>query len=125
MTGPINPSSNAAWQAIDQSKQFDRFVRRACIGAWTAAFIAVLVYAVLVVAQVVQMARMASVGVVGNLMTLAAATPLIFVVGVISLLIATLTTVGIFMRQRTASLAEIQLRLAALEDMLGNEGNAS
>ncbi len=125
MTGPTNPSSNAAWQAIDQSKRFDRFVRRACIGAWTAAFIAVLAYAVLVVAQMVQMFRLAGVGAVSNLGALAIVTPLIIVVGVISLLIATLTTVGIFMRQRTASLAEIQLRLAALEDMLGNEANAS
>ena len=125
MTGPTNPSNNAAWQAIDQSKRFDRFVRRACIGAWSAAFIAVLAYAVLVVAQMVQMFRLAGVGAVSNLGALAIVTPLIIVVGVISLLIATLTTVGIFMRQRTASLAEIQLRLAALEDMLANDGSAS
>jgi len=41
------------------------------------------------------------------------------------LLIAALSTVGVFLRQRTASLAEIQLRLAALEDMLGARGDAS
>ena len=125
MTAPIHPSSNAAWEAIDQSKRFDRFIRRACIAGWTAAFIAVLAYAVLVIAQMVQMFRLAGVGAVSNIMTLAAATPLIIVVGVVSLLIATLTTVGIFMRQRTASLAEIQLRLAALEDMLAHDGSAS
>jgi hypothetical protein len=49
-----------------------------------------------------------------------AALPLIVVLGLLSLLIATLTTVGIFLRLRTASLAEIQLRLAALEDMLAS-----
>jgi len=33
-------------------------------------------------------------------------------------LIATLSTIGIFLRLRTASLIEIQLRLAALEEIL-------
>jgi hypothetical protein len=36
----------------------------------------------------------------------------------LSLLVAGLSTVGIFLRLRTARLAEIQLRLAALEEML-------
>ncbi len=44
--------------------------------------------------------------------------PLIAVTGVLSVLIATVSTVGIFLRLRTASLAEIQVRLAALEQML-------
>jgi hypothetical protein len=35
-----------------------------------------------------------------------------------SVLIATLSTVAVFLRLRTSSLAETQLRLAALEDML-------
>jgi hypothetical protein len=35
-------------------------------------------------------------------------------------LIATLSTIGIFLRLRTSSLAEIQLRLAALEAMLSS-----
>jgi hypothetical protein len=47
-----------------------------------------------------------------------AAMPLFIVLGLLSVLIATLSTVGIFLRLRTASLAEIQLRLAALEEML-------
>jgi len=47
--------------------------------------------------------------------------PLITVLGYLSLLIATLSTVDIFFRMRTASLAEIQLRLATLEDMLASQ----
>lgn len=50
--------------------------------------------------------------------------PLVVVLGTISLLIATLSTVGIFFRLRTASLAEIQLRLAALEDVLRSKPDA-
>ena len=49
---------------------------------------------------------------------LALTMPLIAVTGVLSVLIATVSTVGVFLRLRTASLAEIQVRLAALEQML-------
>ena len=38
--------------------------------------------------------------------------------------IATLSTIAIFLRLRTSSLAEIQLRLAALEEMLADERRA-
>jgi hypothetical protein len=42
----------------------------------------------------------------------------------IILLIAALSTVGIFLQVRTANLAEIQLRLATLEDLLQERGGA-
>ena len=44
--------------------------------------------------------------------------PLVYVVGLVSLLIAVLSTIGVFIRSRTATLGEIQLRLAALESIL-------
>ena len=40
------------------------------------------------------------------------------VVGCFSVLVATLATIAIFLRLRTASLTEIQVRLAALEEMI-------
>ena len=46
-----------------------------------------------------------------------AAMPFMVVLSVLSVLIATLTTIGIFIRSRAATL-EIQLRLAALEEMI-------
>jgi hypothetical protein len=117
-------SSNSAWNAIDQSRRFDRFVRRACIAAWTGTFVVVLAYAALVVAQIIPLLKLAAVGELWTVSALEETRPLLIMIGVISLLIASLTTVGVFMRQRTASLAEIQLRLAALEDMLAGQGNA-
>jgi hypothetical protein len=42
----------------------------------------------------------------------------LIVLGALAVLIATLSTIGIFLRLRTASLIEIQLRLAALEEIL-------
>jgi hypothetical protein len=47
--------------------------------------------------------------------------PLLTVVGMLSALVATLSTIAIFLRLRTSSLSEIQLRLAALEDILSAE----
>jgi hypothetical protein len=114
--------SNSAWDAIEQSRRFDRFVRRACIAAWTGALVAVLGYGALVVAQIVHLLRLAAVGGIMTIAALEEAKPLLIIIGVISLLIATLTTLGIFMRQRAVSLSEIQLRLAALEDMLQGQG---
>ena len=38
----------------------------------------------------------------------------------LSVLVATVSTIGVFIRMRTSSLHEIQLRLAALEDMLAS-----
>lgn len=44
--------------------------------------------------------------------------PLVIALGILSVLIATVSTIGMFVRMRTASLHEIQLRLAALEEMI-------
>jgi len=52
------------------------------------------------------------------------AMPLIGVLWTLSLLVSALTTVGVFLRLRTASLSEIQLRLAALEEMLTAQSDA-
>jgi hypothetical protein len=41
------------------------------------------------------------------------------------LVVATLSTIGIFLRMRTATLSEIQLRLAALESMLAAEPDSA
>ncbi len=82
-----------------------------------------LVFAVIIVQHMLLVRRRIAVGVDSPLALYDAAMPLVAVVGVVSLLVATLTTVGIFLRLRTASLSEIQLRLAALEEML--QGAAS
>lgn len=51
--------------------------------------------------------------------------PLIYALGAVGLLTGVLATVGSFMRFRTASLDEIQLRLAVIEEaLLGDGGEA-
>jgi hypothetical protein len=119
-----NSGSEKLWDAIDQEKRRDRFLKRVSIAAWSVVFVVVLVFAVITGITVAQFVKAATVGAVPWLTVLGSAYPLVVVLGTVSLLIATLTTVGIFLRLRTASLLEIQLRLAALEEMLASRKDA-
>jgi hypothetical protein len=110
---------------IEKEKRRDRFIRRVSFTAWTVTFLIAVVFTVLVGAQVAQMAKAARVGAAPWSEVFGTALPLVIVLGFLSLLVATLSTVGIFLRLRTASLAEIQLRLAALEEMLAARGDSA
>jgi hypothetical protein len=123
MTNASDTRSAAAWAGIEQEKRFDRFIRRVCAAAWSATAIGVLAYAVLIGVNVVGAIRAARVGVTTPADVLLTVTPLVVAIGLFSALVAILTTIGLFLRQRTASLTEIQLRLAALEDMLAGQGD--
>jgi hypothetical protein len=110
------------WSWIEGERVLDRRVRRVSKIAWIVTFVALLLYGARVLVNVVMM--------LGNVsgkgyppgellaITLDQALPLITVLGVLSFLVAVLSTIGVFLRFRTASLAEIQTRLAAMEEML-------
>jgi len=117
MTRPDAPTEQA-WAMIETERRRDRFIRRVCVAAWTATFVVALLFAVFIAVPVVNMIRMAQVGAVPWSAAFGAAMPFLGVLWTLTLLVAALSTVGVFLRQRTASLAEIQLRLAALEEML-------
>lgn len=111
-------SSDRTWALVENEKRRDRFIRRVNIAAWTTTFALVLLIAALVGLQVAELARAGMLGVVPWSTVIGSAMPLLDVLWKLSLLVAGLSTVGIFLRLRTASLAEIQLRLAVLEEML-------
>ena len=106
---------------IENERRRDRFIRRVSIIAWSVTFLLVLLVAGLVGMQATQMARAAQVGMVPRATVVGSVMPLIDVLWKLSLLVAGLSTVGIFLRLRTASLTEIQLRLAALEAMIASK----
>jgi len=91
------------------------------IAAWATTFIIVLIVAVMTSISLVEMTKAQMLGAVPWMTVMASAMPLIDVLWKLSLLVAVLSTVGIFLRLRTASLTEIQLRLAALEEMLASK----
>jgi Na+/proline symporter len=121
------PSSayEAAWSAIDREKRRDRTIRRLSIISWSTTFLVLLVFAAIMLARIVLVQQRVEAGLAMPQAAYDAALPLVAVFGVFSLLIATLSTVGIFLRLRTASLSEIQLRLASLEDMVRGERRES
>ena len=121
MTPMTSSASEQAWAMIDQEKRRERFLRRINAAAWTLTFVVVAVFGVISIWQLIELLHSPMFG--GGLLPtssllFAALYPLLVVLGVLSVLIATLSTIGIFLRLRTASLIEIQLRLAALEELL-------
>ena len=114
---------SSAWQLVEEEKRRDRTLRRVSVAAWAATFLVVAVFAVIVAMRVSLMWGLASVGALDRHAVFDAAVPLVLVVGVLSLLVAVLATVGIFLRLRTASLAEIRLRLSAIEAVLAGQGD--
>lgn len=118
MTTPTTPAADKAWTMIELEKRRDRSLRRAAKIAWTVTFVLVVVLAIMNGIQIAEMMRTFAGGMLPASMVFYSAMPLIIVIGILSTLIATLATVGIFLRMRTASLTEIQLRLAALEDLM-------
>jgi hypothetical protein len=103
---------------VDRERQRDRTIRRVSIAAWAVTFVAAAAFAGIVAIRMIHLAQLVAVGAGDRQALWQAAVPLVVVLGVLSLLVAVLATVGVFLRLRTASLVEIQLRLAALEAML-------
>lgn len=113
-----------AWLEAERTRA--RRLRKIGYAAWTVTFVVLALYAVIVGIQATRVIRdgvqlhlvFSPKGLDVLLHTIG---PLLVVVGVTALLIAALSTIGIFVRMRTATLAEIQLRLAALERSLTRE----
>jgi hypothetical protein len=114
--------SNDAWKIIENERRRDRFIRGVCITAWVVAFLIVLIVAVLVGSSTLTMYRMYLQDAVPWMTVAGTMLPLVDVLWKLSLLVAALSTVLVFLRLRTASLAEIQMRLAALEELVSSRG---
>jgi len=118
MSATTASASSNVWEAIDTEKRRDRFIRKVSITSWTITFLLVVALGAILVSQMIFVAKtLGGVG-MGWHLALPLMMPLVISLGILSVLIATLSTVAIFLRLRTSSLNEIQLRLAALEDMI-------
>jgi len=103
---------------IEREKRRDKLVRRVSITAWSVTGGAVLFFGAVTGVEVLRLARHAMEGVIPWSLVFGTAMPVFAVIGMLGLLIAVISTVGIFLRLRTASLSEIQMRLAGLEEMI-------
>lgn len=104
MTDQTKASSSAPWEAILRDKRLDRLVRRVSATAWGSTFVVLLGFAGITAIRIAHMLERVHVGAATNLDVIATVMPFVAVSGVLSLLIAVLSTVGIFLRLRTASL---------------------
>ena len=119
MTVHRSSGQDSVWAQVERDRRVDRRLRGLTIAAWTVTIIVVLIFGAATAVRLWAMMRLAP----WWGLAVGAAFPLLAVLGVLSALIATLGTVGIFLRLRTASLTEIHLRLAALEEMLASRAD--
>jgi uncharacterized membrane protein YidH (DUF202 family) len=106
---------------IDVDVKRDRLVRGVTILSWVVTFLVLIGFAVVVGQEASRALTLAHAGMVREQEVLRTLIPLFVVVGTTSLLMALVSTAALFLRQRTASLADIQLRLATLETLLASE----
>lgn len=106
---------------MEQEQRVDRRIRLSAKLGWSTAVVAVVVYGVFRIFAVVHylwrfegqtIPRGAYFEIATNLM------PIVYALGALGLLAGVLATIGSFVRFRTASLEEIQLRLASIEEAL-------
>ena len=108
-------------ELIEAEKGRDRTLKRISTGAWILTFVALLFTAVGVGFNVWWAAEAFLRGQAGMDVIFREAMPFVWIVGAVSLLVAVLSTVGVLLRFRAASLDEIRLRLAAVEQMLTDQ----
>lgn len=115
------------WKNIEKEKRTDRWMKRICIGSWFATILLLLAYVFLILNHYIYQSGG------GGFSTLVFffpyekwTTPLLtytlifFGAGTITFSAAILSTIGIFVRMRTSSLRDIQLRLGTLENAILN-----
>jgi hypothetical protein len=108
---------------VDIEMRRDRLVRWVSTLSWVVTFLVLIGFAVVVGDDASRALGLARAGLAPRGVILHALVPLFVVVGTASLLLALVSTAAVFLRQRTASLADIQLRLATLEAMLARDAN--
>jgi hypothetical protein len=123
MTNAVRTSAQTdAWAAIEKEKRFDRFVRKACVTAWAVTLGLLILFGIGSAVAAVQMVKLIAAAGMPWMSLIGPVMPFLGALWTVCLLVATLTTVGVFLRLRTSSLSEIQLRLSALEEMLAARG---
>ena len=111
-------ATSRAWEVVENEKERNRLLARASVIAWSIALGVAAVYAILSVVEIVNIAEINLGYGVPIIEILPMVRPTVGVLGAMILVIAVLGSAALFLRMRTVSLNELQLRLAALEDVL-------
>lgn len=107
-----------AWSRIEAEQRSDRLFRRLTIVGWSATGFVVLLLVAFGILQIRTAMQFFGGGAASFGAAVGGLVPVVLAVGAFCALAATLATIGLFIRMRSTSMHEIQLRLAALEDLL-------
>lgn len=111
-------ATSRAWEVVENEKERNRLLARASVIAWSIALGVAGIYAILSVVEIVGIAKI-NLGYGAPIIDiLPMLIPTVGVLGAMVLVLAVLGSAALFLRMRTVSLNELQLRLAALEDVL-------
>ena len=121
MNAATQQQKDRIFELIESEKDRDLKLQKIATTAWILVFAALLFTAVGIGFNVWWAAQAYLSQQAGLSVIFREAMPFVWVAGATCLLVAVLSTVGVFLRFRTASLAEIQLRLAVVEEMLASQ----
>ena len=111
-------ATSRAWEVVENEKERNRLLARASVIAWSIALGVAAIYAILSVVEIVAIAEFNVGNGVEIIDVIPLVRPMVGALGAMILVIAVLGSAALYLRMRTVSLNELQLRLAALEDVL-------
>lgn len=118
----VNETEKAQiWTMIEKEKKRDRKIKLISTIAWSITIILLLVYMVFTAIDLAHALKGYHKGLVPFKFVIESITPFLMISGGLGLIIAVLSTIGMFLRMRTTTLLEIQQRLANLEGMITSE----
>ncbi|MBO3698628.1 hypothetical protein [Roseivirga sp. E12] len=116
-------SNDAVWKMIEREKRKDKSLTTISTVAWIVTLLVVCAFMVLTFMDFSQQMNLYKKGVTSYESVISTLVPFLIILGIFSLIVAIVMTIGRFMRLRTANLLEIQQRLTLLEQSLPNEDN--
>jgi len=114
----IEKSNDAVWKMIEKEKRKDKSISRISTVAWAITLLVVCAFMVLTFMDFSHNMNLYKKGVTSYQSVISTLVPFLIILGVFSLIVAIVMTIGRFMRLRTANLLEIQQRLTLLEQSL-------
>lgn len=109
------------WEKIEREKRTDTWMKRICIGSWASTLLLIILFVIVVIQQTLKHYAfwgMPDANIEYLLMKIAAITIPFLAIGAFTFGASILSTIGLFIRMRTSSLRDIQLRLGTLENAI-------
>lgn len=114
----MEQKNDEVWNMIEKEKRKDKSLTIVSRAGWITTLLVVCAFMVLTFMDFSQQMNLYKKGVTSYESVISTLVPFLFILGVFSLIVAIVMTIGRFMRLRTANLLEIQQRLSIIEKSL-------